>query len=417
MKSPFKRRFGSRSPFNSQDGNGLSIAGVPLSFLASAQPYTVNGSNKISVVDSKSAGGTYGIALTISDGDIAFSGTTGLTGDTTGTDGTLNVTGSLANINTALDGLVISTATEGNRTIAITFSHSATSRTTSRTISADITENVAPVLSSATDTATGGTTANINVTTDEGAGWLYYVVTLTSNAPSAAQVKAGQNHLGAAAVTSGSQVVSSSGAQGPIAITGLSSETTYYAHFMQEDEWGNQSTVASGNGMTTSDVTGPVLSSATGTATSDATANISVSSNEGSGTLWWAVTTSATPPSAAAIKAGTGAADYGNQAVSGTGSQGTISVDTLSQTTAYYAHFYQEDASSNASNITSSGSFTTEASGGDDFNAVLRTDNSYSLRTDGSRIIRYMSEVFNGLLRTDGSYLLRTDGSRRLRVS
>lgn len=349
-----------RSTFGAQGGNGLSITAPALSFLASAQPYTVTGAYQISVADALSAGGTYGIALTISDGDIAFSGTTGLTGDTTGTDGTLNVTGSLANINIALDGLVISTATEGNRTIAITFSHAATSRAASRTIAVNVTENVAPVLSSPTDTATGATTANIGVTTDEGAGWLYFVVTLTSNAPSAAQVKLGQNHLGAAGVTSGSQVVSSSGVQGPIAITGLSSETTYYAHFMQEDEWANQSNVASGNGMTTSDITAPVLSSPTATTTGATTANIGVSSNEGNGTLWWTVTTSSSPPSVANIKSGTGSADFGNQAVSGTGSQGTIGANGLTAETTYYAHFYQEDSSSNGSNIVTSASFLTD---------------------------------------------------------
>jgi hypothetical protein len=127
-------------PFKTSGGgsNLLLVNSAPLAFLASAQPYTVTGGNTISVSDGQSAGGTYGIALTISDGDIAFSGTTGLTGDTTGTDGTLNVTGSLANINTALNGLVISTATAGARTLSITFSHAATSRSTPTAVSVTV---------------------------------------------------------------------------------------------------------------------------------------------------------------------------------------------------------------------------------------------------------------------------------------
>jgi hypothetical protein len=152
MKSPFNQPLrGIRSPFGATTGNGLRVTAPALYFLSSAQPYTVTGAYQISLSDSDAAGGTYGLAATISDGDIAFSGTTGLTGDTTGTDGTLNVTGSLTNINNALNNLVISTATAGSRTITYTFTHAATSRSVVKVCSVIVgvvvANSVAPVIS------------------------------------------------------------------------------------------------------------------------------------------------------------------------------------------------------------------------------------------------------------------------------
>jgi hypothetical protein len=110
----------------------------------------------------------------------------------------------------------------------------------------------APVLSSPVDTVTGSTTASLSVTTDEGNGTLYWVVSTSSSAPSAAQVKAGQMHTGAAAAASGNQAVSGTGAQSVSGgATGLTAATAYYAHFMHEDSSANQSSVSSGDGLTT----------------------------------------------------------------------------------------------------------------------------------------------------------------------
>jgi hypothetical protein len=108
----------------------------------------------------------------------------------------------------------------------------------------------APSLSSPTDTVTGSTTADLSVSTNEANGTLYWVLSTASNAPSAAQVKAGQMHTGAAAAKSGSQAVSATGVQAASA-TALTPDTQYFAHFMHEDAAGNQSSVASGDGFTT----------------------------------------------------------------------------------------------------------------------------------------------------------------------
>lgn len=120
--------------------------------------------------------------------------------------------------------------------------------------------SIGPTLSSPTDTQTGATTADLSVSTTGDDGALYWVVTTSSTAPSAAQVKAGQDHTGAAASDSGSQAVSATGVQNANA-TGLTAETAYFAHFMHEDAGTNQSNVASGDGFTTGAATDPNFAS------------------------------------------------------------------------------------------------------------------------------------------------------------
>lgn len=227
-----------------------------------------------------------------------------------------------------------------------------------------------PVLSSPVDTANGGTAATGSVSTDTGNGTLYWVVTTSVTSPSSARVKAGQDHNGIAADDSGSQAVSGTGVQNlSPAPSGLTSETTYYIHFMHENASAVQSAVASGDGFTTADVTAPTLSSPTDAANGSTAATGSVSTNEGNGTLYWVVSTSGTAPSAAQVKAGndhtgSAAADSGSQAVSGTGVQ-TLSPapSGLTASTAYTIHFMHEDASANQSSVSSGDGFTT-ASGG-----------------------------------------------------
>lgn len=102
----------------------------------------------------------------------------------------------------------------------------------------------APVLSSPLGAGASGSVAQGWVTTDEAGGTLSWVVTTSATAPSVAQVKAGQDHLGASAAASGNQAVGSVGQQTVFA-SGLTPETTYYFHFQQVDASANDSTVAS----------------------------------------------------------------------------------------------------------------------------------------------------------------------------
>lgn len=127
-------------------------------------------------------------------------------------------------------------------------------------------DTTAPTLTSPTGTQTGPTTATVGATTDEGNGTLYAVVTASATAPSVAQIKAGQNESGAAAVWSGSVAVSSTGAK-TLNATGLTASTSYYAHLVHADSAGNNSNVVSSAQFTTAAGADTTLPTLTGTIT------------------------------------------------------------------------------------------------------------------------------------------------------
>jgi uncharacterized protein DUF4082 len=233
-------------------------------------------------------------------------------------------------------------------------------------------DETAPILSNATASATGQSTASLAVDTDEGNGTLFWVVTTSSSQPSGAQIAAGQDHTGSPAADSGSQAVSGTGTQNVAGgASGLVAATNYWAYFVQDDAAANRSNIVSDSFTTDSgaDETAPVLSNAAAAATGPTTASLAVSTNEAGGTLYWVVTTSATPPSGARVvagqdHAGAPAADSGSQAVIGSGTQ-TISGGAagLTEATAFWAHFVQDDAASNRSNVATSPPFETETAG------------------------------------------------------
>lgn len=111
-------------------------------------------------------------------------------------------------------------------------------------------DTTAPVLTSATGTATGSTTANVGATTDEGNGTMYAVVTTSSTTPSVAQIKAGQDHTGAAAVWDDTLAIGSTGAK-TLGATGLSPSTGYYGHLVHTDAAANDSNTISSAQFTT----------------------------------------------------------------------------------------------------------------------------------------------------------------------
>jgi hypothetical protein len=117
-------------------------------------------------------------------------------------------------------------------------------------------DTTAPVLSAADVNEIEITTATGLVTTDEANGRLYIVVTESASNPSAAQVKAGLDHAGAAAVFADDQAITSVGEK-LFSITGLTTATTYYAYFMHEDWRFNQSTVVSFDAWDSATVNGP----------------------------------------------------------------------------------------------------------------------------------------------------------------
>lgn len=240
-------------------------------------------------------------------------------------------------------------------------------------------DGTAPILTSATGTATGYTTASGSVSTDEANGTLYYIA--TGNATeSASTVKAGA-----------SQPVTATGLQS-ISLSSLSPGTTYRIHFLHEDVANNDSLVASSNEFTTDapDVTGPTLTSPTATATGSSTATGSVNTNEANGTLYFYASTNATE-SVATVKA-SGA----SQAVTVTGVQG-VSVTGLNGSTTYYLHFVHTDAADNDSTRVTSASFTTSvAPGTAKLTLPALRNNSGTLLANETGATVHIYEVANG---------------------
>lgn len=121
-------------------------------------------------------------------------------------------------------------------------------------------DTTAPTLISPTGTG-GVLVCSGSVSTNEANGTLYAVATASATSPSAAQVKAGQDHTGAAALRVVSQAVSGTGVQN--IASGAVTAGTRYLHFMHEDAATNQSTVASSASFVVTaaaDTTPPTLS-------------------------------------------------------------------------------------------------------------------------------------------------------------
>lgn len=152
--------------------------------------------------------------------------------------GTLTVTNAVGPLSDAPYWYNAVTARTGHAT-------STASNTESNTI-----DTTAPTLSSVVGTKTGQTTANLDFSTNE-TGPGYVVVTTSATNPTQTQVKTGKDHTGASAAFATSQTAIATGAQPTIGATGLTAGTTYYEHVMQEDQYGNQSTVSASVSFTT----------------------------------------------------------------------------------------------------------------------------------------------------------------------
>jgi hypothetical protein len=110
--------------------------------------------------------------------------------------------------------------------------------------------DVAATLTSPTAASTGTTTATLGITTNNGAGSLYWILTTASATPSAVEVNAGYYDANNAAAKAGSVAVSSTGAK-TINVTGLTTATTYFAYLIQNVA-GTRSSVSSLGSFTTS---------------------------------------------------------------------------------------------------------------------------------------------------------------------
>lgn len=130
---------------------------------------------------------------------------------------------------------------------------------------ARVADTTAPVLSAVSAEATAGTDISVSLTTDTAVGGIWWVATASSTAPTAAQVAAGQDHTGSAALVAGVYKVTAIGTLS-LPLTGFDPDTTYHLHLCHEDLHGNRSTVASTSTTTpaaaeffTMSATGPVF--------------------------------------------------------------------------------------------------------------------------------------------------------------
>ena len=111
-------------------------------------------------------------------------------------------------------------------------------------------DTTAPTLTSPTSASTGSSTGQGTVSTDEGNGTMYSVVSTSVTAPSVAQIQAGNDSTGSAAAWSGNQAIASTGVK-TFNATGLTASTGYYFHFQHRDAATNDSTVSTSAQFTT----------------------------------------------------------------------------------------------------------------------------------------------------------------------
>ena len=246
-------------------------------------------------------------------------------------------------------------------------------------------DTTAPVLTDPTASQSGSTSANLSVTTNESNGTIAWKISTTATLPVTSPV------------AQGTQSIFSTGTK-TFAASGLSPSTLYYTSFTHTDAVGNVSTTVAAPTFTTpaaADTTAPTLSAQTDVAAGANGATLTVYTNEGNGTLYWYISTSATPPSATNLKAGTGATAYGSVAVASVGTK-TINATGLSASTTYYAHFLQRDAATNDSQIVSGDGFATGAAA--DVTAPSISDPQDAATGSTSATISVVTNEANGVL-------------------
>jgi len=224
-------------------------------------------------------------------------------------------------------------------------------------------DTTAPTLTSAALDAISPTALNGSVTTDE-AGPAWAVITTSATTPTDTQIKAGEDHTGSAAVDSDTATLSIGANADVFSFTG-SASTTYYMHVVQDDEAGSPNTSdpisSAGETTPTPDAIAPLVTSVGALVKSNALAVISATTNEANGTMYLVTTTSATPPDADQVMAGTDHADAAAvfddlQAIGSTGVK-TFNATGHTALQTYYGYVMHRDAAGNNSDVEATGSF------------------------------------------------------------
>lgn len=215
----------------------VDVAAQFSTFAAPSTPFTVSRAGQTTV-----AGNTVTLAGWFSGDDNTWNSLSGTGWALTGTAQYRNLGGgdqsaTFAHFISATGGTATGTVSKNEVTLG-----GDAGITTVVTIKAVPPDTTAPILSSqavSPVTAQGGTAS---VVTDEGNGTAYLVVVPNGDIPSVAQIKAGQQSSGAAALFSDTEAVSVAGTITFNEITGLSSSTAYDAWFVHTDTATNNST-------------------------------------------------------------------------------------------------------------------------------------------------------------------------------
>jgi hypothetical protein len=203
-------------------------------------------------------------------------------------------------------------------------------------------------------TSVGATSFTLTVQVNQ-AATVYYVVTTSSTAPTANQVKSGKDDTNGPAFLSGNFSVTASTTANQ-SITPVASQTVYYIYFLAENSVPEQTLVQSLT-TTTLDNTPPSFnSSSIINNTSGTQFDLRVNVSEAS-TLYYVVTTSATAPTKAQVRAGqddTGSPAFNSGNFAATAATNTTTtISPLSSATTYRVYFIAEDPSTNQSNVQS----------------------------------------------------------------
>jgi hypothetical protein len=243
--------------------------------------------------------------------------------------------------------------TAGTADVVVTFTGAVTSVVAAAAMSFTGVDQASPIDAQGTHAENGVTSVTTDITTVADNAWALDFIFQSGGADLTAG--AGQTERVEATAVSRTIGMSTEGPQTPAGAVTMSWSWTLSA--------GAIYSLASLKPATGGDTTAPILTSPTGSATGTTTATVGATTDEGNGTMYAVVTTTATTPSAAQVEAGqnhTGAAAAwsGSVAVSSTGAK-TLNATGLASSTAYYAHVEHKDAASNQSNVVTSSSFTT----------------------------------------------------------
>jgi hypothetical protein len=410
-----------RGPLQSAFGESVSLsitAPGAYFYLTSASPYDIGSTLQVADVDD--AGGDYTVAISLTGGGtLTLSGTTGLTGSGDGTS-SLSYSGGLSAWNTALNGADIAGLSDETATMSITMTRDADSLEVSR----NVTVNAYPALAITTlapaDDATGVAynratyTATFNRNIQAGTGNV--VLKLVGGAAlETFDIAAGTGDQGGTVTISGADLVITPG----VALTDNTAHAIQIAATAIDgaDIGTGDSFAGIADDTTwsfTCENTTPTLSAPLDSQTGGTTATAAVTTDRGDGTLWWVVTTSATTPSHAQIKAGqdhtgSAAAADGSQAVTATGSQG-VSITGLTAETQYYTHFTQESANDAAATPVSADGFLTPDITEPVLNSSVPADNATGVAVDSTIVLTFDENV---ILTTGGGNitLRKLDGS------